>query len=256
MWHAEDSSPVLLSKRNPLKHNNSLAQAWCRGRGRGRLPKTHLLTPLCWCTTTLPRNVTLGVGTMLWGGQTWARLFGTSWFARMLDDALLVLVSGPCCLPKLTSNRGGFLRERFRTPDTSTFCKCAQKCDDNNDVCLEWGRMPGSYPNTTVAEHPSNPNHQHSLKLGSILRYKQEAYPRSTESSSHSSGLSGTESTAIKFGGVLQYNWRCVAILLKEVLMVGASDILLNCCTSFCEVKHLACSTLGKSSPHRPACCE
>ena len=65
-----------------------------------------------------------------------------------------------------------------------------------------------------------------------VLPYKWEAYcdtnGRSTDNVSLSSERRGTGSTAIQRGGVLQYNWRRMAILFGEVVVVVVSDILLN----------------------------
>ena len=80
-----------------------------------------------------------------------------------------------------------------------------------------------------TGEHPGDHNHQDfptstAIRMGGVLQYKWEAYydtnGRSTDSISLSSKRRGTESTAIRI--LCNTNWRCVAILFWEVVVVGA----------------------------------
>ena len=65
--------------------------------------------------------------------------------------------------------------------------------------------------------------------MGGVLQCKREAWDgRSTDSISLYSERRGTGSTAIQIGAYCNTNGRCIAILFREVVVVGVSDILLN----------------------------
>ena len=88
------------------------------------------------------------------------------------------------------------------------------------------------------AEHPGDHSHQDiptsiAIQMGGVLQYKWEAYC-DTNGSTDSISFSSERRTP----KILQYtleaycncntNWRCIAIQIREVVVVGVSDVLLT----------------------------